>query len=949
MDTLTGTRAAPGESVGDRRAAPVVLTEKLRRPETTGLGRPRLEAPLVDGVPGSRLSLVVGPPGSGKTTLLARVCALAPVPTAWYRMTSDDTSEATMLAHLARSLGTALGRSLAAGGTAALLADLEQGCPPALLVLDDVHEIVGSPAERGLERFVALRPENLRVLAGSRRQPDLSTLRLRLWGQLHEISGDDLRFRSWEVEDLFRNVFRRPLTPEAAAALTRRIGGWAAGLQLFHLATRGHTGPDRQRAVGELGGRSRLIRSYLVRNVIGELPEDRRQFLMKTSTLGTLTGDLCDRLLDTTGSATILDDLAQQQLFTSSEDDGRTFRYHEVLRAHLEWALQEEYGAERARSFYAASAALLEGAGMTSAAVRAHARAENWGAVAALVRSRGSDPVVTATGTDLVLPPAVVQFDPWLSLTEARRRMRAGAVTAAVTAFEQAESLLDEPDFRDSCRRERGLALLWTAVPADPRTLPDHWSAVVRIATRRPVDPAGGATWSPDDDGARLGAALVRLLAGDLAGAATLLGPLADAPDPTHRLLGRLAATVPAGWAADRSADTAAEFGRIALEAEFAGLPWVERMSRGLAEAALVAGRAPDWRIEACDDVLEECERAGDAWGAAVLRTALAVALRDLDADRSAAAFTDARGRFERLDAPVPAGWCDVLARSAARGGGGLAGDDGAHPGRAPGAAAVPTAPRRPAGVGDGPPAEPGAGPPRVAVRCLGGFDLEISGRAVDLAALRPRARAVLRMLALAGGRYIHQERLVDAFWPGADYPVGLRRLQVALSSVRHVLEPHGPPGLDWLPRRDSGYRLAMGPGSRLDVRRFEEHLTAARAAAGDPDATVRTVARQCALELYRGDLLPEDGAAEHLTAERDRLRVAAAEAAAALAVDLRASGRRTEALAAAGRSIGLEPLQDAAWRQLAALHEEAGDATAALRVRLQHARIIAELVPAGG
>ena len=42
----------------------------------------------------------------------------------------------------------------------------------AILILDDLHEIAGSAAERALEQFVELRPHSLRVLsgpAGSRR------------------------------------------------------------------------------------------------------------------------------------------------------------------------------------------------------------------------------------------------------------------------------------------------------------------------------------------------------------------------------------------------------------------------------------------------------------------------------------------------------------------------------------------------------------------------------------------------------------------------------------------------------------------------------------------------------------------------------------------------------------------------------------------------------------
>ena len=105
-------------------------------------------------------------------------------------------------------------------------------------------------------------------------------------GELTQLDGEDLRFRSWEVEQLFRAVYEAPLSPESAAALTRRTGGWAAGLQLFHLATAQLSRAERERAVGELSGRSRLIRSYLARNVLEGLDPARRRFLLLTSTLG---------------------------------------------------------------------------------------------------------------------------------------------------------------------------------------------------------------------------------------------------------------------------------------------------------------------------------------------------------------------------------------------------------------------------------------------------------------------------------------------------------------------------------------------------------------------------------------------------------------------------------------------------------------------------------------
>ncbi len=1059
-------------------STPVVLTEKLRRPEPAGLSRRRLEDRLLNDTR-SRLHLVVAPPGSGKTTLLAGVAAATGAPVAWYRVTADDAAESALVAHLGRALGDALGVGHAATAIGDLLESLEAWPgPAAVVILDDLHEIAGSPAERALEQFIALRPHGLRVLVGSRRHPEINIPRLRVSGLLHEISSDDLRFRSWEVEELFQAVFGEPLSPEAAAALTRRTGGWAAGLQLFHLATAGRSAVDRQRAVEDLGGRSKLVRSYLARNVLAELPEDRRQFLLRTCTLGSLTGELCDALLDTTGSRKILDELEQRQLFTSSEDDGETFRYHQVLRTHLEWALVQEYGPAGAREWYSRSGALLESIGDHRGAVQAYARAEDWGAVARLLQVGGAGQGDPAAGADLLLPASVVEHDPWLSLAEARRRVREGSLAAAVEAFRRAESLLDEPDFRDICRRERAVALLWTkgrGVGPTWTLEAAHWSVQLRVATQHAqraaaatagvLDPERG---QPDLGGAdRLGRGLVALVNGEFLAAAGLLGGVQDdrEADIAHRLVAELAGTV-LKVITTGGADLSGQVGRIALDAELAGLPWVARLARGLEEAVLVAVGSAAWRLQSCLDLLAECDRAGDHWGAALLRLATAIAGQIADPHADPGEFADAARRLGDLEAPVLACWAEALeALALARSGSAQASQvasavtrraralrlqgpaalatiaigsasprhspDGSplgvvDTGSARSTAALPVAGTGPdwatlrrvakalldvpatdstnpstisgtisttTGAADGPAngatsadaVDPAAGPtaagppplpaqsaasagganrppasaapePVVAeharqaaahemqIRCLGGFEVDVDGKPIDLAPLRPRARALLRLLCLTPHRDVHREYLVDALWPGTDLTVGTRRLQVALSSVRQVLEQAGLCGVEVLARQGDAYRFAPPPGSVIDVQEFEKALLTANAKAARGDHGAAMTARSEALALYRGDALPEDGPAEYVVAERERLRLAAAAAAAALARDSRTLGHPRQALAAARRSVQLDRYQDRGWQLLAQLHEEAGDDSAATLARREHAQARAEL-----
>ena len=655
----------------------IVLTEKLRRPEVTGLPRPRLERPVL-AAPVGELVLVVAPPGSGKTTLLARISAAAGAPTAWYRVTSDDSTEPAFCAYLARALHDGLG---AGTGTAErideLLGSLDGWTGTGVMVLDDVHEIAGTPAEAVLEQFVSLRPPSVQLLIGSRRAPDLNIPRLRVSGALREITTDDLRFRSWEVEELFIGVFREPLAPEAAAALTRRTGGWAAGLQLFHLSTRTRSGPERALAVAALGGQSKLMRSYLARNVLAELAPARREFLLHTSTLGLLTGPLCDALLESTGSARILDELEDQQLFTSSDDDGRTFRYHEVLRAHLEAALAEEYGGEGARRWYDRSANLLEAAGHRQAAIRAFARAEDWPAVARLIQSDQRGSAGTAADVAELLPPGVVEHDPWLSLVDARRRLRNGSVQAAADAFRRARELLDEPGFRERCDHERAIALLWLPQPPPvARFVGEYpgyeWLAAIRQATRHQAGgPAGQATEpkrttsSATSTSGALASGLVAMLVGDVRSATSTLSALVQnsATDPATRLAARTALAV-AGIAAGTlrpATDLQAEFAEIAVEGDADGFGWIARLARGLGDAVLVATGAPAWRTAALEDLLMACDEAGDIWGAALLQLSIGVAAVIGGHPGAGAALSAASARFAALDAPVLQYWADAV------------------------------------------------------------------------------------------------------------------------------------------------------------------------------------------------------------------------------------------------------------------------------------------------
>ena len=968
---------------GDRSPLPGA---RFEMPSATGLCRARLLLSL-DAVLAARLGFVVAPAGSGKTTLMAQWAGTVCGPVAWYRADRADAAPGRLLDRLRTAISRALDVAPDHGDrpeTVEHLALLVERAPgPVLLVVDDLHVLADTCAEADLERFLLLAPHRLRLLLGTRRLPTFNLAHRELPAPV-SVTADDLRFRSWEVERLFRDVYATPLRPDDAAALTRRTEGWAAALQLFHLSTAGRAPAERRRAVGALIGRSRYAQDYLSGQVLAGLPDELRHFLSRTCVFDVLTGDRCDAVLGSqTGQRTLLE-LERRQALTTSDDDGLTFRYHEVLRRHLETVLHEELGGSGARAWYCHAADLLEDEGAIVEALRARCRGEDWDGVRRLLSGHGAELAeASASGWADLLPGWLTEGDPWVSLAEARRLFEDGRFTAADRMSRKAEAQFADPVGRDLCRDVVQSAGIWLFGPSRPK---QRWDDLLRAATRK--DPHTAAQRARELDGPLAevvqGAAL--LLAGDRDQAATVLRRCVDdLGDDAHPSIAArlLLAAVPS--LIDRRADAAGILEKIHLDAERVGMTWLARVTQGIAVAR--GGERSD--VQDARRVVADCDHRGDGWGAALVVAATAIA--ELRSGRlNIAAMEDAANRFRRLDAGVLEAWArsghalaaaaaelpdanrdaraaERLARSAGVAGAlaisyaALAADrpDQAGellqlaastaatsglgcqpwewlPARAPEPTPPPVAAPRRGGR---------EGMPRTDLACFGRFRILVDGVEPNLRAIRPRARSALRMLALHAGRPVHREQLADALWGELDETAGMHNLQVAISSLRGSLEPDVPARSSRLLIRDGdAYVLVLREDSEHDLQAFDAALRAAARAQLSHAEHAAVTALQRAVDLYIGDVLPEDGPAEWVTEIRDWYRMRAADAAATLAEIEVGRGNPGAAAIAASRSLHIERWRDSTWRLLIHAYEQSGDRAAAERARIRYREMLAEL-----
>ena len=904
------------------------LSAKAIPPAQMGLVRERLLT-----IAESRVGLVLAPAGYGKTRLLAQVADAFSGTVCWYRADSGDREPALLLAKLGEALLRSLEIRAAATSWKQVLSTIETTAwQVTLLVVDDVHELEGSESEQYLASLIESAPSCLRILIAGRRWPALDIQQLRMSGESSLIEAVDLQFRPWEVERLFRHVYREPLSPDDAAALTRRIGGWAAGLAMFRLLTTGRSPADRRQALSELGGGSRLVRSYLVREVLDELQPEVRDFLRRTCALGVLTAGNCNALLGRTDSQQALEDLERRQLFVST-DDGLRYRYHQVLQDHLELELLEQFGVSTAQHWYERAGVLLEADGEVSGAFRAYVRAEQWAAVQRLLQVRGADVVARPLGPVAEqVPISVSSEDPWLALAKARRLVGHGALTRAVAAYRKAESLTTDLGIAALCRQERRQAALW--LPGGDVVAGD-WAGVVRAATRRSPERAARSAVLLGGPERRLAAGLAELLAGRLDQADAVLRDAAQDPGAGQDIVRSAAyARAAIGLLTGHVRSDPGQMEALMLDAEVADRPWWARLGCVLMEADAE-------HLTTLDLIRAQADAEEDLWGSGIIRLLRGIVAHEADA------LDDAAAVFGRLDAPVPQLWANCLAAMVAAEGRPYRVQEARIAGKALNARGVLAVAEQWAGQSASATLPPASQPqPEAAqLRLLGGFELTTDGVPVDQFAIRPRARKALHLLALHVSRSVHRDVLVQAVWPDSLPDAARRNVHVAISSLRHLLEPDAGRGQSLLlPRLGDSYSLALPGGSCCDLLDFEAALASARTARLSGDVPAERASLHRALSCYGGDLLPEDGSAEWVVAERERLRLAAADAGERLAHAEAVAGHIGAAVEQARRALSFDNYRDSTWRLLIQLHERAGDLSAAHAARRQYSEVLAEL-----
>jgi LuxR family maltose regulon positive regulatory protein len=461
----------PGEQRPAQPDTPL-LASKLAPPLTAPrlVARPRLLALLETGAHGP-LTLVAAPAGAGKTTVLGAWTASRrlPGPVAWLSLDSDDNEPARFWSYVLAALrqsgavpadGALRRLAPRPGADEPFLPSLVNGLAelptPVVLVLDDVHELTHAAVLEGLRFLLRYAPPQLRLVLASRADPPLPLQRMLLSGELTQVRAADLAFTVAEVAELLADHQARPgLSDDDLALLQERTEGWAAGLRLVALSLQRERDPHR--FVTELAGDNRSIADYLVGEVLDRLPAELRTFLLRTSVVDELNGDLANALTGRPDGEWTLARLERANAFVVALGSRRAwYRYHELFAGLLRYELRR-VAPDEVAGLHRRAARWYGAQGLTLRAVEQELTAGDWRHAADLMAERGLGLVLrgeAATLRQLLgrLPVELVQADPELALLAAADRIASDDLDGASAYLQLARQ---RAELLDDGRRDR--------------------------------------------------------------------------------------------------------------------------------------------------------------------------------------------------------------------------------------------------------------------------------------------------------------------------------------------------------------------------------------------------------------------------------------------------------------------------------------------------------------
>lgn len=438
----------------------MIIATKLHIPRSRSalVARSRLTRRLHEGLDRT-LTLITAPAGYGKTTLLGEWVMTLENPVAWVSLDQGDNDRMRFWAHTIAALKQAYptfdqqdvlrhaaedpsGVSL----IAALINGLHRISHTMVLVWDDFHHIEETSILQGVTYLLERLPLHVHLYLASRNSPALPLSRLRAENRLIWLEASDLRFVPDETTEFFAKCGGIQLSNEDVATVQKKTEGWAAAMRLAVLSLHEHADPVS--LIRKMAGTERDISDYFFDEVLARQSETMQQFLLYTSILDRMTGELCQAVTGIAESHAYLQQLDKGSLFLVALDERREwYRYHHLFRQFLTAQLKMREPRQW-KTYHMTAGKWLEKNGYPHEAVDHYLKAAGYEQALSLIEKIAQELMDTEWTTLCTwlsaIPDTLLFARPMMLLTKLSSQYMSGHVEAATDGYWRALRRLDE-------------------------------------------------------------------------------------------------------------------------------------------------------------------------------------------------------------------------------------------------------------------------------------------------------------------------------------------------------------------------------------------------------------------------------------------------------------------------------------------------------------------------
>jgi LuxR family maltose regulon positive regulatory protein len=412
------------------------------------------------------VSVIVSPPGFGKTTLLTQwwrsLETREGIHACWLTLDEIDSEVSRFVAGVILSVARAgvdvgalevSARQLSIGPNVrpialALLDAIRRSGRRAVLILDDFHRAGSTAVEAVVETLIEHSHGELHMVVAGRSRPTFHVSALLARGLVTMLDASDLVLSLDQAAQV--------VGPEVAASdlelLHARTEGWAVALQLARLwLDRGRHHPD---ALKNFSGRTTEMTDYLAEQIVAELPEELREFLLETAILERFNGSLANEVRKRSDSDELLERLKHFDALLIPLDDAREwFRYHHLFADFLCQRLKRS-SAHRPLLLHRRAARALAAVGDLPEAVQHALAADDAALAVGLTQQAGGWELILWKGIGYVrsllkcFNELTIRSEPTLQLTQAYLDIKLGRLESARELLALSETTLDQMEPR---------------------------------------------------------------------------------------------------------------------------------------------------------------------------------------------------------------------------------------------------------------------------------------------------------------------------------------------------------------------------------------------------------------------------------------------------------------------------------------------------------------------